>query len=83
MNITDEALNELLKKSYKKVRLIRLSLTPKKQFVPKYIKDPDKPTHGHLNRTFEQVICPYCSKEGSAHIMQRWHFDNCKSKKKC
>ena len=27
-----------------------------------------------------KVVCPHCQKEGAAIIMQRWHFDNCKSK---
>ena len=29
---------------------------------------------------FPKVTCPYCSKEGSATIMRRWHFDNCNTR---
>ena len=25
-----------------------------------------------------KVICPHCGKPGSACVMKRWHFDNCK-----
>lgn len=35
----------------------------------------NKNHHHHI-----KVTCPHCQKEGAAIIMQRWHFDNCKSK---
>lgn len=28
-----------------------------------------------------KAICPWCSKEGSASAMIRWHFDNCRERK--
>lgn len=28
----------------------------------------------------QQVICPWCAKEGAVSIMKRWHFENCKDK---
>lgn len=36
--------------------------------------------HPFLNR--QKVICPYCNKIGDKNLMKRWHFDNCKEKKK-
>ena len=33
---------------------------------------------GELNRK-RRAICPHCGKEGNANIMQRWHFNRCKS----
>lgn len=27
----------------------------------------------------QKVICPHCSKQGAIAIMQRWHFDRCRS----
>ena len=29
-----------------------------------------------------KISCPYCTKNGQASNMYRWHFDNCKLKKK-
>jgi len=37
----------------------------------------------HKNNTCygkTKVTCPHCNKDGAAIVMQRWHFDNCKSK---
>ena len=27
-----------------------------------------------------KIVCPHCDKQGGVGIMNRWHFDNCKSK---
>lgn len=29
---------------------------------------------------YEIVSCPYCKKQGAAHLMKRYHFGNCKKK---
>lgn len=29
----------------------------------------------------KQITCPHCGKTGGNGLMQRWHFDNCKTKK--
>lgn len=31
-------------------------------------------------RTHTKIICPHCNKEGGCTTMNRWHFDNCKTR---
>lgn len=39
-----------------------------------------KISEGGRTRIKENVICPYCNKEGAKNNMTRYHFDNCKYK---
>ena len=34
--------------------------------------------HPLLGFTRAKIVCPYCAKEGAAHVMFRWHFEKCK-----
>ena len=35
--------------------------------------------HGNTGKKNEVVECPHCKKTGGAGVMQRWHFDRCRS----
>lgn len=35
---------------------------------------------GYVKQKEKHIRCPYCSKEGKASNMSRWHFNNCKFK---
>jgi hypothetical protein len=32
-----------------------------------------------LGKAKPKITCPHCSKQGAAHVIFRWHFDNCKN----
>jgi hypothetical protein len=42
----------------------------------------DNGTHGLLIFNKIKYICPYCDKQGNGPTMKRWHFENCKQKRK-
>jgi len=58
-----------------------LTNRPKSEEHKKNLCKPKKFTANYFGLT-ERCICPHCSKEGGIKIMPRWHFDNCKFKKK-
>ena len=78
MNITEEALLDLLNDCNKKKRII--CIRPGSQ-ISQLKRAPKNKPHGNDGRKFEEVMCPHCTLYGASHIMQRWHFDKCKYKK--
>lgn len=38
--------------------------------------------HPMKGKSHTQSTCPHCGKTGGINVMPRWHFDNCKQKKK-
>lgn len=42
-------------------------------------KDPER-AKKMASKSRSTIECPYCGKIGSAVVMPRWHFDNCKQK---
>lgn len=42
--------------------------------------DPERASR-MASKSRSTCICPHCGKEGSAVVMPRWHFDNCKHRK--
>jgi len=62
-------------KSWTKEAREKLSKTNTGKKVPKLVEWHKKNTcYAKM-----KVVCPHCNKEGSAVVMKRWHFDNCKN----
>lgn len=69
----------------KKRQLFLFNKNPGKNKSPetrKKLSDAAKgKTPWNKGKKIKQITCPHCGKIGGNGLMQRWHFDNCKSKK--